>query len=102
MVPRRYRVFVWATPLIVLGWLLIAFLDPDPPGQLGEYIGLGLFFGTMFGQTTMASAWAAFGPAPLVWRLPLSFLWVVMLAVGIGINVSINGGPREVPVVMAV
>lgn len=100
MIPRRYRVFVWAAPLVVLGWLLIAFLDPDPPGRLGEYIGLGYFFGSMFGQTTMASAWTAFGPAPLVWRLPLSFLWVVMLAVAIGINVGLNGGPRDAIVVV--
>ena len=97
---RRYRVFVWIAPLVAVGWLLIAFLDPDPPGRLGEYIGMGFFFGTMFGQTTIASAWTAFGPAPLIWRLPLSFLWVVMLAVSIGINVGMNGGPRDAMVVM--
>jgi hypothetical protein len=86
--------------LIALGWLLIAFLDPDPPGRLGEYIGLGFFFGTMFGLTTMAAAWTAFGPGPLVWRLPLSFLGVVMLAVAIGFNVGMNGGPRDAPLVV--
>ncbi|HUE72282.1 MAG TPA: hypothetical protein VMP01_15465 [Pirellulaceae bacterium] len=78
-----------------MGWLLLAFIDPDPPGRLGEYIGIGFFLGTMFGQTTVASAWTAFGPAPLVWRLPLSFLWVVMLAMAIGINVGMRGGPDE-------
>ncbi len=66
MVPRRYRVFLWGTPLVAFGWLLLAVMDPDPPGRLGEYIGIGFFLGTMFGQTTMASAWTAFGPAPLV------------------------------------
>lgn len=100
MVSRRYRVFFWAAPLVALGWLLLAFLDPDPPGRLGEYVGIGFFLGTMFGQTTTASAWTAFGPAPIVWRLPLSFLWVVMLALALGINVGMNGGPDEAFVVI--
>jgi hypothetical protein len=100
VVPPRYRVFLWAGPLIALGWLLIAVLDPDPPGRMGEYVGMGVFFGTMFGQTTLASTWVAFGPAPLVWRLPLSFFWVVMLAIAIGINLGLNGGPDEAVVVV--
>jgi hypothetical protein len=100
VVPRRYRVFLWAAPLVALGLLLLAVLDPDPPGRTGEYIGLGCVFGTMFAHTTMASAWTAFGPAALVWRLPLSLLWVVMLAAALGINVAINGGPDEAPLVV--
>ncbi len=100
MVPRRYRVFLWAGPVVALGWLLIAVLDPDPPRRIGEYLGLGFFFGTMFGQATLAAAWTAFGPAPLVWRLPLSLVWVAMLIVAIGVNVGLNGGPGDAPIIV--
>ena len=95
MVPRRYRVFFWLGPVLAASWLTISLLDPDPGRGIVETIGLGYFFGTMFSHTTLAAAWNAFGPGPLVWRLPLSLLWVLMLAVAIGINVALNGGPEE-------
>jgi hypothetical protein len=96
----RYRVFIWAGPVVALGLLSISLLDPDPPGRLGEQIGLGFFFGTMFSHATLASAWTAFGPGPLVWRLPLSLAWVLSMPVAIGINVGLNGGPDEAAVVV--
>lgn len=96
----RYRVFIWAGSLVALGLFSIAVIDPDPPGRLGEQIGLGFFFGTMFSHATLASAWTAFGPGPLVWRLPLSLVWVLLMPVAIGINVGLNGGPDEAAVVV--
>lgn len=97
---RRHRVFLWAGPLIVLSWLSLAFLDPDPAGGIVEILGLGYFFGSLFGHATLAAAWAAFGPGWLIWRMPLSLVWVSLLPVAIAINVGVNGGPAEAAVVV--
>lgn len=100
MMPRRNTVFLWAGPVVALNLLLIAVLDPDPGRGIIETIGLGFFFGTLFGHTTLSAAWTAFGPLPLVWRLPLSLSWIALLAGAIGINVAVNGGPHEAFVVV--
>jgi hypothetical protein len=97
---RRHRVFLWTGPLLILSWLSLAVLDPDPGGGLIETLGLGYFFGSLFGQATLAAAWSAWGPGRVVWRIPLSLIWVVSLAVAIGINVELNGGPNEAPIVL--
>ena len=95
MITRRYMVFLWLAPLLGMSWLTICILDPDPGRGVSETLGIGYFFGSMFAHTTLAAAWNAFGPGPLVWRLPLSQVWVAMLALGVGINVGLNGGPEE-------
>jgi hypothetical protein len=100
VLPRRYRVLLWTGPLIFISWLSLAFLDPDPGGGVYETIVLGYFLGSLFGHATLAAAWAALGPGPLLWRMPLSLVWVTMLAVAIGINVGVNGGPNEAPIVI--
>jgi hypothetical protein len=82
-------------PILAASWLSISVLDPDPGTGISETVGLGYFFGSLFGHATLAAAWTSFGPAPLVWRLPLSLFWVSMVAIGIGINVGLNGGPDE-------
>lgn len=93
MVPRRYRVFLWVGPLVLLTWLIAA-LGQDNSRVFGlQATFIALFWGTMFGHTTLAAVWSAFGPAPLVVRLPLSFGWLAMLPVAIFINLHINGGP---------
>ena len=79
--PRRYRVLLWAVPLFFLQWIALALIEPEGgPGWI-EYVSIGFFFGTFFGQTTLAAAWAALGPGPFRWRLPLSLVWVTMLPV---------------------
>src|SRR4029077_1497547 len=60
---RPNLIWFCATPLIVLGLLLLALLGPN--GR-SEYRVLGYFFGTVFGHTTLAAAWIAFGPLPLL------------------------------------
>lgn len=100
MVSSRYRVFLWLAPLLGLNWLTLCILEPDPGRGLSETLGLGYFFGSMFAHTTLAAAWNAFGPGPLVWRLPLSLVWVTMLGLAIGINVGLNGGPDEAALVI--
>jgi hypothetical protein len=100
MLSRPNRVFLWAGPVVAFNLLLIAVLDPDPGRGILETIGLGFFFGTLFAHTTLSAAWTAFGPLPLVWRLPLALSWVALLAGAIGINVAVNGGPDEAFVVV--
>ncbi|HEX5103270.1 MAG TPA: hypothetical protein VFV87_05640 [Pirellulaceae bacterium] len=97
MVPRRYRVLLWTAPLLLGTWLFSAFSNDDPQGFY-QFIFVGLFWGTMFGHTTLAAAWAAFGPGPLLVRLPLSLFWVAMLPVAVAINLSVNSGPGQMAV----
>jgi hypothetical protein len=100
VVARRHRVFVWVGPLIAISWLSIALLDPDPRAGTLEAITLGYFFGSLFAHATLSAAWTAFGPGTLIWRLPLSLVWVASLPIAIAINVGLNGGPRDGPVVL--
>ena len=93
MSPPPQRVFLWTGLLVVIGWALVAFMDPDPPRGTLEAFSLGIFFGTMFGHTTAAAAWAALGPGLLLVRLPLALLWVVMLPAALAINIGIHSGP---------
>jgi hypothetical protein len=73
-------------------------LDPDPP--VSDFVMLGYFLGSLFAHATLAAAWTAFGPAPAIWRVPLSFVWVISLPVAIGINVALNGGPDDVVIIL--
>jgi hypothetical protein len=66
---RRYRVFLWAGPLLALSWLTLTLLDPDPGRGVSEVIGLGYFIG--------------------------SLVWLFLLAVGVQVNIEINGGPHD-------
>lgn len=96
-VPRCYRVLLWIGPLVALSWLTLTLLDPDAGRGT---ISLGYFFGSLFGHTTLAAAWAAFGPGRLLWRVPLSVAWLILLAIGVQINIVINGGPHNGAVVL--
>ena len=95
MVSQRYRVFLWTALLIFPSWLSLALLDPDPGSGVVETVALGYFLGSLFGHTTVAAAWTAFGPGRLVWRLPLSLIWVASLVAALAINIGLNGGPRD-------
>lgn len=99
---NRYLVLALLLPMLGLSWLLLAALEPDGPNQL-EHILIGFLLGTMFGQTTLAAAWTALGPGPLLWRLPLSLGWVATLAIAFMVNLALNnhGGDSEVVLLMA-
>ena len=86
------RAIFWTLPLVGLGLGILALMDPD---WTLENLGLGLFFGTMFGHATVAAAWAALGPGWLLVRLPLALVWIVLLAVALAYNVGIHGGPGQ-------
>lgn len=88
MVSRRYRVFVWAGPLLFLNWLRLAFLE-NPDEHFIVY--RSFFLGSLIGHAILAAVWTAFGPAPLVWRLPLSLIWMTMLAATLAINGRLTG-----------
>jgi hypothetical protein len=98
--PRPYRIVLWIAPFLVLNGVLIAVLNPDGGRGIQETLSIGFFFGSLFAHTTLASAWTALGPAPLVWRLPLSLIWVFSLAVAIQANLLINGGPEAGAIVV--
>lgn len=89
MPAKRYRVFIWVGLLLALNWLSIALLGLDHPGT--NFVVIGNCFGSLFAHATLASAWTAFGPAPLIWRVPLSLAWVMSLPVAIGINLGVVG-----------
>jgi len=72
---------------------MLILVKPDGGGVSTEAIRLGFFFGSMFSQTTLAAAWAAFGPGALAWRIPLSLIWVSILVIAIAFNIGVNGGP---------
>ncbi len=74
VVASRYRVILFAGPLVAVGLLLIALTGP-----FGSEVTSGVFWGIMCGQTTAASAWCAFGPSRLAWRLPASLIWIAAL-----------------------
>ncbi len=89
----HYRLFVSVGLLLAINWLTLAFLDPDPPGS--RFVMLGYFLGSLFAQTTLASAWMAFGLTRWWWRVPLSLGWLISLTVAVGINFACHGGPSD-------
>ena len=94
MVSSRNRVFLWVGVAFALNWLVIVALDqPNSSNKVLEGICIAIMLGSLFGNTTVAAAWAALGPGRLIWRVPLSLFWVALLASGIGINTVIRGGP---------
>jgi hypothetical protein len=86
--------------LLFLNWLSLAVFDPNAGGPY--FIVQGYFLGSLFAHPILAAAWAAFGPGPLAWRIPLSLAWAVSLPSAVGVNVALNGGPRDAVVVVGV
>lgn len=99
MIPRRYRILLWAPPVLVLQWIAIAVIEPNGRGSF-EYVNIGFFLGSVFGHATLAAAWAALGPGRVWWRVPLSLVWVATLPVAIAINLAMDGGPDDVVVII--
>ncbi len=91
------RLHIAGVVYILLGCVSIALFNPS---QTSEHLVLGLIFGTLFGQTTLAAAWTCFGPVALLWRLPVSIVWVALLLASLAINVGLHGGPSDVVGIM--
>lgn len=88
---RRNLIWFCATPLIAVGLLLLVLLNGSGPGSHIP----GYLWGTLFGHATLAAAWTAFGPLPLLWRLPLALLWLVALPVTVFCNLRLHSGSGE-------
>jgi hypothetical protein len=97
MVPRKYRVFLWLAPIILLNWIGIVTIKPTGPAT----ISLGFFFGSVFAHAALAAAWMVLGPLRFIYRAPLSLIWLMMLAVGVWLNIAINGGPQGAALIFA-
>jgi hypothetical protein len=96
VVSSKQRVFLWMGVAIALNWLLIVALPPpSASSRMPEGLAIATVLGSLFGNTTVAAAWSAFGPGRLIWRVPLSLFWVALLASGFGVNVGIHGGPNN-------
>ena len=93
--PPRLIPLVVIGPILALSWFVLALFDPDGPGKAWEYVGLGYLFGTIFGQTTLAGAWAAFGPFRWRWRLLLAPVWLVLLWACVAFSIGLHGGPGD-------
>jgi len=98
---NRFLVVLPLVPLLGWSWLLLAVCSPNqgPSGPL-EHIVIGLLLGTMFGQATLASAWTALGPAPLLWRLPLSLGWIATLVIAFLINIAVSAHGADVEIAL--
>jgi hypothetical protein len=90
---RKNSVFASIIGLVAVGWLILALLNPGGPGGLGTVLA-GLILGTMFGQVSLAAAWCALGPFPLIQRLPLSFTWIAAVVVAFGCNIARTPNPQ--------
>ena len=97
---RRSFVLFVLIPLLVFSWILIAAIWLDPGGASLEYPIIGYFLGTMFGQATMASAWVAFGPLPLILRGLLSLGWITCMFVAFMLNFAIHNTPGEAEIAL--
>jgi hypothetical protein len=87
----RHKVFIWLGPFLVVNWLMLAFVNPESPRLGVSAIKIGYLIGSLFAHATLAAAWTALGPAALIWRLPLSLVWIMMLAIALAVNMGVNG-----------
>jgi hypothetical protein len=98
VVPRRYRVILWVVPLVILHWLFVALMPDSWSNSWLVILLVALFWGTMFGHTTLAASWTAFGPGALIVRLPLALGWITILTVAIVVNALRNSQPVDLAV----
>ena len=98
---RVSRLYVWALLMIGLGCALVAGLDLQSfrGKPVLEFFVVGYAIGTLFGQTTVAAFWCAFGSSPLHRRVIVSLAWLTLLLVVIAIGFRFSGVRRELPMV---
>jgi hypothetical protein len=83
--PSPTAIYWRVLSLIVVGWLFTVVTvaatlrNSDPPFLIGVVIG------TVFQQSLLASAWAALGPGPWLWRVPLSLSWACLMGASLAL-----------------
>ncbi|MDX1944868.1 MAG: hypothetical protein SFU86_05625 [Pirellulaceae bacterium] len=87
--------------MLAISWLLIVAFEPNGGPRLYEYIVIGYLLGTLFAQTTLASAWVALGPGTIQWRLSASVVWLLALVTAFGVSIAIHSGPDDVALTVA-
>jgi hypothetical protein len=102
MVSGRNALFLWTSLCLAVGWPVLVLLDPMSGPRLAEYVFFGFLLGALLGQTTLAAAWSALGPGPLLVRFALSLVWVAVLVIVVAFNIGLHGGPSEVPFILGV
>ena len=93
MIPRKYLIFVWLTPMVVANWIGMTFVDPTGPSLLL----LAFFFGSLFAHASLAAAWFILGPLRFAYRAPLSLIWLLLLVVVISIHTARGMSHAEAP-----
>ncbi|WP_238397404.1 hypothetical protein [Anatilimnocola aggregata] len=88
--------------LLAISWISVAVIDIDSSSEVFQVLAIGYFLGSMFAHTTLAAAWAAYGPGRLLWRVPLSLLWVVLLGAAIHMNALLYGTPADASVTIGI
>lgn len=99
MVPGKHRVYFWVAPILAVSWLSIALLNflALPSGAF-EAIWLGYSLGSLFGHVALAAGWAVFGPGTVLWRVPLSIVWVLLIGVAVVIEIVTQSAPPEIAI----
>jgi hypothetical protein len=81
--------------VVFVNLLSLAIIPTAPSTNPFESMARQALGGTAFGQTATAAAWAALGPSPFMWRLPLSLAWIALVSVASGINGSLYDRSSE-------
>lgn len=98
----QHRLYLWGAPLVSLGCLLLIVDDPDWGGRSWRRFLAAYLVGTLVGQATLASAWLAIGPAALIWRIPISLLWITLLFAAAMANGVANDEPGMILLMLSV
>jgi hypothetical protein len=99
--PNLTILTILAASLVALAALSIAGI-PTGNGSYLEIFATGYLFGSVFGNAITASAWAALGPGWFLIRLPLSLLWIALVALAVFGNAWMNDIPLSEGVSIAI
>ena len=101
MLSKRSTAPTVLTTLFVASWISIALTDPGRLRLPWEIVVMCLF-GTLYGQATLAAAWAALGPLPLLWRLPLSLAWIAALGIAFATHMVLHMATNIYPITLLI
>ena len=82
-----------AASLLVINWISMVVMDPDPPGS--SVLTIGYFLGSLHAHASLAGVLAALGPGKLHSRLAISFVWLIALPFAPAISFGLYGGPGD-------